>query len=263
MTFRTCFVIMPIGDQAIDGTTVTEMDLKQRYNDLIKEAIQKADPSLEIVRADEVSFPGSITYDVITRLMHSDIVVADVTYPNPNVFYELGLRHACRAGTVIIRDKNGPRIPFDIMHLRHIDYENTPTGLKALAGELEKYFDNLKKNPEHTDNQFLELAKLSSYRFPKYGRDEVSEEDAKVELFTAAMQSPEFLSIILRKSQGEIINETEINSEIIKLLMTQPKLASIIASSLAKGSLAFTPASTSMPKETKKFPKGKRQSKKK
>ena len=61
MKGRTCFVIMPIGEQAIGSTKVTEIELKQRYNDLIKEAIQKADPSLEIVRADEVSFPGSIT----------------------------------------------------------------------------------------------------------------------------------------------------------------------------------------------------------
>jgi hypothetical protein len=127
MTSKTCFVIMPIGDQEFGGVKVTMAELKQRYDDLIKEAIQRADPSLEIVRADEVSFPGSISIDVITRIMHSDIVVTDVTYPNANVFYELGLRHACRVGTVIIRDKNGPSIPFDIIHLRHIDYENTPS----------------------------------------------------------------------------------------------------------------------------------------
>ena len=157
---------MPIGGQEFGAVKVTTADLKQRYDDLIKEAIQKADPSLEIVRADEVSFPGSITSDVITRIMHSDIVVADVTYPNPNVFYELGLRHACRVGTVIIRDKKGHRIPFDILHLRHIEYENTPSGLKALAEDLKKHFEYLEKNPEHPDNQFQELAQLSVTSFP-------------------------------------------------------------------------------------------------
>jgi len=166
MASKKCFVIMPIGGQEFGAVKVTTADLKQRYDDLIKEAIQKADPSLEIVRADEVSFPGSITSDVITRIMHSDIVVADVTYPNPNVFYELGLRHACRVGTVIIRDKKGPRIPFDILHLRHIEYENTPSGLKALAEDLKKHFEYLEKNPEHPDNQFQELAQLSVTSFP-------------------------------------------------------------------------------------------------
>ena len=59
---------MPIGDQEFGGVKMTKADLKQRYDDLIKEAIQKADPSLEIVRADEVSFPGSITSDVMTSV---------------------------------------------------------------------------------------------------------------------------------------------------------------------------------------------------
>jgi hypothetical protein len=255
MTSKTCFVIMPIGDQAFGGTKVTEAELRLRYNDLIKEAIQKADPSLEIMRADEVLHAGSITSDVIMRIMYSDIVVADVTYPNPNVFYELGLRHACRVGTVIIRDKNGPNVPFDIMHLRYIGYDNTPTGLKALAEELEKHFEYIDENPEYTDNQFLELAKISGYHFPQYGKDKVTEDDAKVELFTAAMQSPDLLSIFFRKSQGENV-DSEMNSELIKLLATQPKLASVVAKGL------MTPKSTPGPQEIKKISKGKRQPKK-
>ena len=252
MTSKKCFVIMPIGDQEFGDIKVTTSDLKQRYDDLIKEAIQKADPSLEIVRADEVSFPGSITSDVITRIMHSDIVVADVTYPNPNVFYELGLRHACRVGTVIIRDKKGPRIPFDILHLRHIEYESTPSGLKALAGDLKKHFEYLEKNPEHPDNQFQELAQLTGYLFPQYGKDDVTEEDAKTEFITAAIRSPEILSLIMRKSQGETVDDSELGSEMIKLMATKPELASVFARFFMK----------SEPASKKKLSKGKRQPKK-
>src|SRR5262249_13797312 len=76
--------------------------LRSRYDDLIREALLHADPTLEIMRADDVSAPGAITSDILTRLMHAEIVVADITFPNPNVFYELGLRHACRSGTIII-----------------------------------------------------------------------------------------------------------------------------------------------------------------
>jgi len=252
MTSKTCFVIMPIGDQVFGDTKVTEADLRVRYSDLIKEAIQKADPSLEIVRADEVLRAGSITTDVIMRIMYSDIVVADVTYPNPNVFYELGLRHACRMGTVIIRDKNGPNVPFDIMHLRYIGYDNTATGLKTLAEELKKHFEYIEENPEYTDNQFLELAKMSGYHFPQYGKDNVTEDDAKVELLTAIMQSPDLLNIFMRKSQGENV-DSEINSEVIKLFATQPNLASVVA----KGFM--TPKSTPETQKMKKISKGKRQ----
>lgn len=229
MTSRTCFVIMPIGDQVFSDIKVTASDLKKCYDDLIKEAIQKADPSLEIVRADEVSFPGSITSDVITRIMHSSIVVADVTYPNPNVFYELGLRHACRVGTIIIRDKNGPKIPFDIAHLRHIEYENTPSGLKKLAEDIKKHLEYTEKYKKHPDNQFQELAQLTGYIFPDYGKEEVTEEDAMTELFTVALQSPEILSLIMQKTQGKVVDDSDISSEILKLVATKPELASIFA----------------------------------
>ena len=229
---------MPIGDQEIGSVIVTKAELKNRYDDLIKEAIQKADPSLEIMRSDEVSFPGSISSDVIARIMHSDIVVADVTYPNPNVFYELGLRHACRVGTVIIREKNGSGIPFDILHLRYIEYENTTFGLRTLAESLREHFEFLSKNPDHPDNQFQELAQLTGYIFPQYGKEEVTEEAAKTELFTAALQSPEILSLIMRKSQGEIVNDAEIGSEMIKLMATKPELATVFAKIFLKSNLS-------------------------
>ena len=95
---------MAIGEQSHDGTTVSAKELRSHYDDLIKEALLKARPNLEITRADDVAAPGAITSDILTRIMHSDLVVADVTYPNPNVYYELGLRHASKNGTVIIRD---------------------------------------------------------------------------------------------------------------------------------------------------------------
>ena len=105
MANQTCFVVMPIGAQEYVGGSVTSEELKSRYDDLIKEALLKADPSLEVTRADEVAAPGTITSDIILRLMNADHVVADITFPNPNVFYELGLRHACRLGTIILGER--------------------------------------------------------------------------------------------------------------------------------------------------------------
>lgn len=50
---NTCFVIMPIGTQTIGTTTITEETLRKKYDHLIKNAIQKAAPSLEVIRGDE------------------------------------------------------------------------------------------------------------------------------------------------------------------------------------------------------------------
>jgi hypothetical protein len=163
MPKNTCFVIMPIGDQSYDRVELSAQELKKRYDDLIREALLAARPDLDITRADEVAIPGTITSDILTRVMHSDFVVADVSFPNPNVFYELGLRHACRAGTIIIRDAKAPKPPFDIAHLRHIEYQNTPSGLKELAEAFRRYFSHAAQHPNRPDNHFLELAKLTQY----------------------------------------------------------------------------------------------------
>ena len=160
MSAGTCFVIMAIGDQSYENCDVSAAKLKEKYDTLIKEAINKARPLIEISRADEIALPGTITSDIVTRIMHSDFVIADVTYPNANVFYELGLRHACKPGTIIIRDKSGPRVPFDISHLRYIEYENSTAGLRNLAEELKKYFSHFDREPDRPDSHFLEIAKL-------------------------------------------------------------------------------------------------------
>lgn len=215
-----CFVIMPIGDQEFVSGRVSASELKKRYDDLIREALLSARPNLEVVRADEVSQPGTITTDILTRLMHSDYVVADVTYPNMNVFYELGLRHACRTGTVIIRDRSGPRVPFDIAHLRHIEYENSPSGLKNLAGDFQHYFDHAERNPSHPDNHLQELAKLTNYRFPVYAPPD-EDDDFGSQALLAMMQSPEMLQLILRKSRGEDVSQ----SQILEAIAAHPSVA--------------------------------------
>lgn len=219
MPGKTCFVVMAIGEQNVDGDVVSATTLKDKYDNLIKEAILKVRPGLEVVRADEVSVPGTITTDIITRLMHSDYVVADVTYPNPNVFYELGLRHACKAGTIIIRDKAGPRVPFDIAHLRYVEYENTTAGLKALATQLATYFDHFDKDPTRPDNHFLELAKLTGYPFPNYQKEE--EPPLEMQAVMGLMESPDLLNMIIRQQAGEQIDQ----GEIIKLFLSNPKVA--------------------------------------
>jgi hypothetical protein len=219
---------MPIGDQDFAGTRISAGDLRRRYDDLIKEALFRADSELDITRADDVATPGTITSDILTRIMHSDLVVADVTYPNPNVFYELGLRHACRTGTIIIRDKSGPRAPFDISHLRYVEYENTPSGLKALEASFRQYIDHFAKRPEHPDNHMLELAKLTKYEFPRYG--DQTDEGPELAAFMAAMQTPALMDLIVRQGAGEKVDP----GALMSALATNPQSASTIIKALVK-----------------------------
>jgi hypothetical protein len=244
MPEKTCFVIMAIGDQSTDDGTVTSSELKRKYDDLIKEAIVKARPRLDVARADDIALPGTITTDIVTRIMHSDYVVADVTYPNPNVFYELGLRHACRTGTVIIKDREGPRVPFDIAHLRYIEYENTTSGLKQLASQLETYFDHFDRDPHRPDNHFQELAKLTGYEFPNYKKEE--DVSPEMSMMMAVMNSPELLDMLAKQAAGEEIDQ----GDIFRLIMSNPTVAQPILEALVKsGTISFA-GGTQLPAST-------------
>lgn len=224
-----CFVIMPIGNQKYDDVEISAAELKNKYDNLIKEAILIARPKLEIVRSDDISLAGTITTDIFTRIMHSKYVVADVTYPNPNVFYELGLRHACRPGTFILRAKEGPKIPFDISHLRFIEYEDTSTGLKELSEKLKKYFDAYESNIERPDNHLLELAKLTKYVFQNYS-DEIDQPAPETKLFMSVLKSPELIDMMLRQQNGEKINP----AEILAIMASNPEIAEPMISSLVE-----------------------------
>lgn len=192
---NTCFVIMPIGTQAFGDYIITEDKLKKKYDYIIKNAVLKANPSLTVIRSDEEFQPGSISNDIFDKLMHCRYVIADITYPNPNVFYELGIRHAIKPGTILIREKIDLKAPFDISHLRYIEYTQEIDGMDNLATQLKKQFDFYDKNPLKPDNQFLELCLLTKYVPSIYASSEPNREE-----LTSSMLSTIFGDSELRKT---------------------------------------------------------------
>lgn len=220
---KSCFVIMAIGDQkdSSGNIIISEKDLKDRYSLLIKDAINKANSNIEVVRADDVAAPGVMSTDIMMRLMMADYVIADVTYPNPNVFYELGLRHACKAGTIIIKENNGNSVPFDISHLRYISYTSDLAGLHDLSSKLKSSFEHFEKNQGITDNQFLDCAKLIKYQYPDFSQSKVSKKDVMLEVF----KYPEVFEAIIAQQSGE-----GDPMEVAKLLVKYPQLAEVFAS---------------------------------
>lgn len=231
-----CFVIMPIGTQLYEGVEYSEKELKEKYDDLIKNAILKARPNMEITRADDISLPGSITNDIFTRIMYSQYVIADISLPNPNVFYELGLRHAIRTGTILIKDKKINHKVFDISHLRYIEYENTPTGLKSLSEELLKTFNFMENTPGKIDNQFLELASLTKYSYPKFiDRDEEIKKKniALISVIKPFLEKPALFRLLLDSS----INEEDKNKKILEEISNNPGMIGDLLMNLASSGL--------------------------
>ena len=107
---RRAFVIMPFGEKkAPDGTAI---DFDAVYQDLFAPAIAAA--GLMPHRADADRRGGSIHLDMFQDLLLAEFVVADLTLDNPNVWYEIGVRHALRAGGAVLTFALRDRLPFDI-----------------------------------------------------------------------------------------------------------------------------------------------------
>jgi len=119
-----CFVLMPFGTKTDAAGRVTNFD--KVYQKVIMPAVEQA--GLEPVRADEEKIGGTIHKPMFERLMLCHYAVADITGANPNVFYELGIRHALRPRSTAIIFVEGTVIPFDIALVRGIAYRTDGKG---------------------------------------------------------------------------------------------------------------------------------------
>jgi len=130
-----CFVIGPIGDRLAPHGSEERLRYEEAlevYEEVILPACKAV--GLQPVRADEISQAGDITTQVFRRLRDDDIVIADVSDGNPNVMYELGLRHTQDKLTVQIGEYG--RLPFDILAIRTVRFSRSKRGLINAREEL-------------------------------------------------------------------------------------------------------------------------------
>lgn len=115
-TKKNCFIIGPFGEPG--------SEIRKHSDQLLRHIIRPPVISLgyEPIRADEMPEPGLITSQVIKHIVDDPIVVADLSGSNPNVFYELALRHATRKPLIsLIRE--GDPLPFNVAGMRTIIFD--------------------------------------------------------------------------------------------------------------------------------------------
>jgi hypothetical protein len=112
------------------------MPFDKAFTDIYKLGIKETSASLGIKaeRLDEQIFQEGMLARIYRQIDVADIVIADMTDQNPNVFYEVGYAHA-KEKLCLLLTKNADDIPFDLKHLRHIVYGNSITNLKDMLFE--------------------------------------------------------------------------------------------------------------------------------
>lgn len=134
-----CFVIMPFGNPSVDPDEAHRLD--QIYSQWIQPTVEavpvpgEAGAFLSCHRADRESRTGEIISHIVEHLVSAEIVIADLSGRNPNVFYELGVRHTVANGTILIADSIED-VPFDLRGLRAIQYKYDPEQMLRFAEEL-------------------------------------------------------------------------------------------------------------------------------
>jgi hypothetical protein len=89
------------------------------YAHIFKPALEAA--GFRVSRDDDIFSPTPIITDIQQSIVHSDIILCEVSERNPNVFYELGMAHAIGKPALLV-SRNKHDIPFDLQHIRHILY---------------------------------------------------------------------------------------------------------------------------------------------
>lgn len=213
------FVAMPFGKKQ-DLLRRFEIDFDRIYEAGIKPAVERFD--VECIRADEERTGGVIHLPMYERLLLAEIAVVDVTLSNPNVFYELGVRHAARPrSTIILASGDGP-LPFDIAMIRAVPYKLTEGRLededaKALADALAERLEYILNDLEAIDDSplFQMIPQLTEQSLPHEitdaFRDRAREMDAVRRVLDAAKRLPrdEALAKVkeIESSQGQFTRQ--------------------------------------------------------
>ena len=128
---KRCFVIAPIEEEGSEARDHSDKVLKH----LVKKTLEPGPFNYNVLRADQDERPGTITSQVIKNIMDGDLVVADLTGRNANVFYELTMCHVWQKPTIHLC-RAGETLPFDVGQLRVIFFcYGRPRFIRGRAGK--------------------------------------------------------------------------------------------------------------------------------
>lgn len=155
------------------------------YEHLLKPAIIAA--GYDPVRADDTNKTDYIVVGIIQRIVESSMVLCDYSTKNPNVMYELGIRHAFNKPVVLLKDHQTDKV-FDIQGLRYVDYDET-LRIDSVQKDIIRITSAIKETAAADSkdlNSVVQLAGITAAQVP-----EAQEVSRDTELLMAAIASLE------------------------------------------------------------------------
>ncbi len=142
---KRCYVIMPFSDTK----SCTEKEWTEIFEDVVKPAVEESGLGYKCERSRAKR--ENIIKAIVNDLNTAQAVIADLTDDNPNVFYELGVRHTLQRRTILIA-QHEEDIPFDLKPYPTIIYNRSPAGVRQFKQEIKGNFKDMEGNPERADN---------------------------------------------------------------------------------------------------------------
>jgi len=134
------FVLMPFRDE-----------LTRIFDTFVKPTVELPDFGLVCKRADDIKSNRVIIQDIWKSICEARIVLADLTGLNANVMYELGIAHAVGKDTILIYQRGDEiEFPFDLAHIRRIEYTDNAVGGHNLEEDLKQTLTSVLATAPHS-----------------------------------------------------------------------------------------------------------------
>lgn len=215
LELQKCFIITPIGEK--------HTEIRRKIDGVISASIEPAlSHKYEIKASHYIDKPGSITNEIISRIYNADLVIANLTGLNPNVMYEIAIRHAAKKPIILIMEHGDQKQPFDIYDERIIFYHDDIAGTLELKNNIIKAEKNLINEELEVSNPIydaLQYELREKSLFQKFEKENVSDKD--IELVKLLLSKIERL-----ESRIDSINNIK-NSEVATSSLSEDKVAII------------------------------------
>lgn len=182
-----CFVLMPIAD--VHGYEPGHFG--RVYEHLLKPAIIAA--GYMPVRADDTVKTDYIVVGIIQNIVESAMVLCDFSARNPNVMYELGIRHAFNKPVVLIRDKKTDKI-FDIQGLRYTEYDES-LRIDSVNKDIGKITSTISETAAITGKDMNSIVQLAGIKTAEVPAGQTISSDTKLLLSTFSNFERRLMSI--------------------------------------------------------------------